>query len=107
MKTLSLSKLRALLSNGANVTLLEALPEKYYRQGHLPGARHFPSDQTPECMAADLPDREATIVVYCASDTCRNSHHVAEVLEEEGYTNVSVFVGGKKEWVEAGLALML
>ena len=30
------------------MTLVEALPEKYYREGHLPGAVHVPFDQPQE-----------------------------------------------------------
>ena len=52
-----------------------------------------------------LPEREAEIVVYCASNTCQNSHIAARRLEQLGYTRVAVFAGGKKEWVEAGLSL--
>jgi rhodanese-related sulfurtransferase len=52
-----------------------------------------------------LPDRNAEIVVYCASATCQNSHIAARLLEQRGYTDVSVYAGGKQDWSEAGLAL--
>jgi rhodanese-related sulfurtransferase len=45
------------------------------------------------------------VVVYCASDTCANSHEAAQALEGAGYRDVSVYVGGKKDWNEAGLPL--
>ncbi len=86
-------------------TLVEALPEKYYRDGHLPGARHLPHDRARELAPAVLPDKAAEIVVYCASATCQNSHIAARVLEQMGYANVAVYAGGKQDWQEAGLAL--
>lgn len=87
------------------VTLLEALPEKYYRDGHLPGAKHLPHDQVRQLAPGLLPDKSAAIVVYCASATCRNSHIAAQVLAQMGYTNVAVYAGGKQDWQEAGLPL--
>ena len=84
--------------------LAEALPEKYYRDWHLPGAKHLPHDRVRELAPALLPQKSAEIVVYCASATCQNSHIAARVLEQLGYTNVAVFPGGKQEGEAAGLA---
>jgi rhodanese-related sulfurtransferase len=102
---LTRAELRELLDRDSSVLLVEALPEKYYRGGHLPGARHLPHDQVADKAAAVLPDRDARIVVYCASSTCQNSHIAARHLARLGYTRVAVFPGGKQEWVESGLAL--
>jgi rhodanese-related sulfurtransferase len=84
-------------------TLVEALPEKYWRDWHLPGARNLPHDQVRQLAPALLPDKSAEIVVYCASPTCQNSHIAARVLEQMGYANVSVYPGVKLDWEEAGL----
>jgi rhodanese-related sulfurtransferase len=93
---------RKLLSPGAP-TLVEALPGKYWRDWHLPGAKHLPHDQARQLAAAVLPDRNAEIIVYCASATCQNSHIAARVLEQLGYGNVAVYAGGKQDWQEGGL----
>ena len=87
------------------MTLVEALPEKHYRDGHLPGAVHLPHDQVRELAAARLPDRNAFIVVYCANAPCRNSGIAAQLLETLGYTNVGKYAEGKQDWVDAGLPL--
>jgi rhodanese-related sulfurtransferase len=86
-------------------TLVEALPDKYWRDWHLPGAKHLPHDQVRQLAAHVLPDRDAEIIVYCASATCQNSHLAARVLAQMGYVNVAVYAGGKQEWQEAGLAV--
>ena len=52
-----------------------------------------------------LPDRQADIVVYCASAQCRNSDIAAERLQRLGYAKVRVYTEGKKDWVDAGLAI--
>ena len=86
-----------------NLVLLEALPERYYQSGHLPGARLFPVAEARERARAYQTD--APLVVYCASETCQNSHQVAKLLEGIGYTNVRVYVGGKADWQAAGLPI--
>ena len=105
MNTISRADLKALLDSGTPFTLLEALPEKYYRHSHLPGAQLFPHDRAAELAPALLPDKRARIVVYCASATCANSHQAAETLSGLGYTNVHVYAEGKADWQAAGLAL--
>jgi rhodanese-related sulfurtransferase len=105
MNTITRDELKAALDNGAQLTLLEALPEKYFRYGHLPGARLFPHDQVRALAAKMLPDKQASIAVYCASVTCLNSHRAAEALSELGYADVRVYVEGKADWQAAGFVL--
>lgn len=102
MQTITRDQLQAQLSN---LIVLEALPESYYQQGHIPGARVFPMDRARELAATVSARRDAPIVVYCASDTCKNSHEVAKLLGDVGYTDVRVYVGGKADWASAGLPL--
>jgi len=90
---------------GSPVTLIEALPEKYYRDGHLPGAINLPHDQVRTRAPELLPDKHALLVVYCASTPCQNSAIAARTLDALGYTDVAEYVEGKQDWVEAGLAL--
>jgi rhodanese-related sulfurtransferase len=97
-------ELQARLATATPPVLLEALPAKYYLDGHLPGALHMPHDRTRQLAPALVPDKAAAIVVYCASKTCQNSHIAATTLASMGYANVAVFEGGKQAWTEAGLA---
>ena len=93
----------ALLSKSPPI-VFEALDRKYYDNGHIPTARVLPPaevDRVPTFLA----DRDQAIVLYCASATCQNSHQAAARLAQEGYCNVSVYVGGKADWVDAGLRL--
>jgi rhodanese-related sulfurtransferase len=101
--TKSVSREELLNSMQSGAVLVEALPEKYYREWHLPGARHLPHDQVRQVAASVLPDKSAEIVVYCASNTCQNSHIAAKLLEQMGYANVAVYPGGKQDWSDAKL----
>jgi len=99
-------ELQARLNMNPPPALLEALPAKYYLEGHLAGALHFPHDRTRALAPLLVPDKATAIVVYCASATCQNSHIAAAALQALGYADVSVFAGGKKDWSEAGLPLI-
>ena len=92
--------------DGGGLVLLEALPAQYYEHAHLPGALRLNHDEVVDGAGALVPDRHAEIVVYCASETCPNSHIAAEILEQLGYTDVSVYAGGKKDWIEAGMPIV-
>lgn len=105
MNTITRDELRLALETDPAPIVLEALPEKYYRHGHLPGARFFPHDRARELAPQVVPDRSARVVVYCASGTCLNSHQAAATLTELGYADVRVYVGGKADWQAAGLSL--
>jgi rhodanese-related sulfurtransferase len=104
-KLITRTELQQRLASKRPPTIVEALPEKFYRDGHLPGALHLPHTEVAERAPRLLPDKNAAIVTYCASDTCQNSHIAAKLLEQHGYTDVSVYAGGKQNWSEAGLAL--
>ena len=42
---------------------MEALPEKYYRQEHLPGAVNIPHDEIAQLAPKLIPDRQASIAI--------------------------------------------
>lgn len=97
--------LAAKLASANPPRVVESLPEKYYRDWHLPGALHLPLDEVESRAARILPDKNAEVVVYCASASCRNSDAAARRLGLLGYNNVAVYAGGKEEWQAAHLPI--
>lgn len=95
--------LKAKIERGDHFYLVEALPEKYYRDAHLPGALNMPHDQVAQLAPALLPDKGCEVVVYCANAPCRNSAIAAEQLQALGYVRVLEYAEGKQDWVDAGL----
>ena len=90
------------LTDATPPVLVEALGPAYYDDAHLPGALNMPPDQVDRLAPVLLPDKDARVVVYC-SGTCHNSEIAARRLEELGYRDVLVYLGGKEDWVEHGL----
>ena len=103
-KTVTRNELQARLAANPGLVLLEALPEKYYRDWHLPGAKHFPHDQARTLASSVAPDKASEIVIYCANKNCQNSHIAANVLQQIGYRNVAVYAGGKEDWKDPAAA---
>jgi rhodanese-related sulfurtransferase len=99
----TLAELRGRIDANPELVLVEALPEQYYRHSHLPGAINLPHDAVDELASQLLSDKDAEIVVYCASGPCPNSGIAATRLAELGYTRVADYHEGKAEWIEAGL----
>ena len=83
-RTITREALLQRLEQTLRPVLIEALPERYFRDGHLPGARHMPHARVSDLAQNLVPDKATEIVVYCASATCRNSHIAAEQLENLG-----------------------
>jgi rhodanese-related sulfurtransferase len=91
------------LLDRSEVVVVEALPEQYFAKEHIPGAIRVDYEELEAQAPERLPDRDAAIVTYCASATCRNSEIAANKLIALGYTNVREYAEGKADWIEAGL----
>jgi len=66
VETISRDEVKAMMDRGDNFFLVEALDERHYRRSHLPGAINLPPKALDRAEEL-LPDKEATIVVYCSS----------------------------------------
>lgn len=102
VERISREELKAKIDADNGLVVVEALPEKYYAERHLPGAINIPHDRVDELASRALPDKTAEIVVYCANGPCRNSAIAAERLAALGYANVRDYHEGKADWVAAG-----
>lgn len=96
------TELEEILAAGT-VTLVDALPQSYYDQQHLPGAINLVESEVDTLAARLLPDLDATIVTYCSNTACGNSKAVARRLDKLGYRHVRTYPGGIQDWAEAGL----
>lgn len=77
---------RELPAPPATAVVLDVRSAEEYRTGALPGARNIPHDQLAGRAAAELPDRNAPVALYCRSG--RRSAFAAETLRKLGYTRI-------------------
>jgi len=69
LATISRDELKAKIDRRDKFALIETLPAQTYQHAHLPGAINVPPEQVQELVPRLLPDKNADIVVYCASPT--------------------------------------
>ncbi len=99
--SISREQLKQKMDAGEPLTLVEALPERYFEAEHLPGAINLPHTEVRTRAAEVLPNKDAFIVVYCSNTACQNSNMAAQTLVQMGYTNAHEYVEGKQHWMEA------
>ncbi len=83
--------------------ILDARPFDAFGDGHLPGAFNLPvstlQESYPDIAPMLMPD--TPILVYCTGKECEESMELGTFLQEQGFTNILVFVGGYTEWSDA------
>jgi rhodanese-related sulfurtransferase len=83
------------------VILVDSRAAGLHRMGHIPRAVSLPLLSPPESFQAfrQQHNPETPLVVYCGSDNCSLSQHLAvKLVKEYGFTNVQYIRGGYREW---------
>ena len=101
-KVVSTTELNTWMSE-KKVTVVDANgTETRTSTGYIPGAVLLSNSEGFD--AAELPaDKNATLAFYCGSPMCTAAPVAAKKAVELGYTNVVVYAGGIKGWVDAGM----
>lgn len=99
-------ELKQKLDHPKKSILVEALPADHFRKLHLPGAINIPADQVRTLAPEQLPNKDVEVIVYCAGPACHASREAADQLTAMGYSNVRHYVGGKDDWIKAGLPVV-
>lgn len=94
-KTISATTAKEMIDQDTSIIILDVRTKDEFDEGHIKNALLLP-DTDVEVKAAELlPDKDATILIYCRSG--RRSALSATKLDELGYTNVYDF-GGIIDW---------
>ena len=78
-----------------DVIILDVRTEEEFRQGHIEGAILIPDYDLDKLAGEKLPDKDATILIYCRSGN--RSELASHLLIGMGYQNVYDF-GGILDW---------
>jgi len=97
---------KALYDTG-NVLFVDARSFEDFIDGHIKGAASLPVGQYDEQIDEflELHDLDRPIVTYCSGRTCEDSHHLAQLLMERGYMNLSVMIDGFAGWEAEGFPI--
>jgi rhodanese-related sulfurtransferase len=93
-------------ASGAAPLVVDVRSAASWGQGRIPGAIHIPGAELAARAAAELPDRDARVVVYCWGPGCNGSTRAALTLATLGYTRVQELIGGFEYWSREGFAVV-
>jgi rhodanese-related sulfurtransferase len=96
-------QLRSMIDDGSELALVDVREELIFSQSHLLLARSVPLSRF-ELKFAQLVPRRGSRIVLC-DDGDGLAACAAAILERNGYTGVSVLVGGVAAWGAAGYEL--
>jgi len=80
--------------------LVDVRERDEYEQGFIPGAIHIARGNLESRVEANIPDRNAPVIIYCESGN--RSAYAAKTLTELGYTDVVSLAGGFSGWKDNG-----
>ena len=88
------------LESGEDLTVLDVREPGEWEEAHIPQVKHLPRDLLEYQVDEQLPNKNARIVIHCASGgRCALA---TKSLKEMGYTNVANMEGGLSAWREKG-----
>lgn len=78
-----------------------------FNDGHIPGAYSLPIGSFEDGIEQfyETFPFSTRIITYCTGRECQDSHELAQLLMEIGYSDVSVFIDGYPAWEETGLPI--
>ncbi|MBQ4402822.1 MAG: hypothetical protein IJL12_08230 [Selenomonadaceae bacterium] len=94
-KHLSQEEATKMMADTPDAIILDARTRDEYEKKHIPGAILIPLEDLRKNEFAKIPDKNATILIYCW--TGRRAQDSADVLVKNGYKNVYEF-GGLADW---------
>ena len=92
---ISAQEAKAIMDKETDYVIIDARTEEEFAGGHIPKAILIPEYEIAARAEAELPDKDALILVYCRSG--RRSKIASSELVKLGYTNVKEF-GGIIDW---------
>ena len=92
-------------ASAAAPLFLDVREREEWEEGHIPGAVHIPRGFLESRVEQAVPDRDRSIVVYCAAGS--RSAFAAKTLEELGYGDVRSLAGGFTDWKRNGFPTQL
>lgn len=92
----STSQVNEALTEKKDLVLVDVREKHEWNDGYIPGALHVPRGYLELQIEEAVPDKERTVVLYCAGGT--RSMLAGNTLRQMGYENVISMAGGFGQW---------
>jgi sulfur-carrier protein adenylyltransferase/sulfurtransferase len=86
---------------GNGIVVVDVREAEELAAGHIPGAKHVPRAYLESRIEGAVPDRDAHIVLYCASGN-RSAYAARTLTQDMGYRHVESMLGGIALWKDRG-----
>jgi rhodanese-related sulfurtransferase len=103
IKEVSVNDVKRMIDNKDKIIILDVRDKEEFETGYIPGAINLSRGMLEFKINTLIPDKSATIVVYCGVDL--RGPLATETLNEMGYKNAVNIDGGLKAWKAAGYSL--
>jgi len=103
IKECSVTEVQEKLRNKEQFHFIDVREDHEFWVDHAAGARHLGKGIIERDIETVIPDKQATIVLYCGGGF--RSALVADALQQMGYANVLSMDGGIRAWRDAGFPL--
>ena len=100
VKKCTVEEAKARLDRSEVQHFVDVREDHEYAKDHAKGARHIGKGIIERDIESIVPDKEATILLYCGGGY--RSVLAADALQQMGYVNVWSMDGGIKAWRDAG-----
>ena len=100
VKECTIGEAKAKLDRGEVAHFLDVREDHEFAKDHAKGARHLGKGVIERDIETLIPDKQATIILYCGGGY--RSALAADALGQMGYTSVISMDGGIKAWRDAG-----
>ena len=103
VKECTAADVQARMKKGESFHFIDVREDHEYHADHAAGARHLGKGIIERDIETVIPDKHASIVLYCGGGY--RSALAADALQQMGYTNVISMDGGIRAWRDAGYPL--
>lgn len=100
--TIDTEGLKHLLQAKVPLVLLDARTGSYDDGKRIPSAKALALNASAEEAAAQIPNKESLVIVYCTNLKCPAGAMLAERLLQLGYKNVIKYREGIQQWIASG-----
>lgn len=103
IKECTAGEVQVRIAQGEKFYFIDIREDHEYWVDHAAGARHLGKGILERDIESVVPDRNASIVLYCGGGY--RSVLAADALQQMGYRNVASMKGGIKAWRDAAFPL--
>jgi phage shock protein E len=93
---LSADDVKSAIDTGKNIILLDVRTTGEYSRGKIANSINLPVDEVSCKVESVIPDKEATVYVYCLSGS--RSIHAVDTMIKLGYKHVYDMANGLLAW---------